>query len=464
MTMGNCSSEATIRISPAGHLPSSASQKSPAGISNAELAWTAENSDAKYSETNVETKTQEAAVLQGYLRTREGVFRMQIRRWYFLHEGQIRVKRNQRSTRSSTIPLCDLRLCQVALLPDRRSFSITPPVPPGMVFHAASERDAQRWQDMLTEYISNGLAQRGLQKVPDTVIDLIRANPACADCNAANPEWISLNLGIVICTQCAAIHRTLGPQISQVRSLVNDRNCLSASSFALLNQLGNGCVNEVWEGWINEIRSNNYSGRHDREHWIRSKYVYRFFIKHEFLLHAKDPGLRLYEAASAGSLIDMVRSLAAGASTKWIDEEGNNALHVATVLGSIPCVQFLLYNGSDIWSTNNNGQTAADVAEVGSELHQLLKHQQSLVAPRSLLPVADPDAKNRAFASVAAVPPRQFRLDDDQENREHEQVDHPELFEDSMASDEMRALDEPIDSAPAAASTEQTSPDAEQHL
>ena len=38
-----------------------------------------------------------------------------------------------------------------------------------------------------------------------------------------------------------------------------------------------------------------------QEHWIKSKYVFRFFIKHESLLHEKDPGLRLYEVSRANT-------------------------------------------------------------------------------------------------------------------------------------------------------------------
>jgi len=436
--MGNCSSE--TRISPSENLPSSTSVRNSSGISaNTELAWAPESFDGKQSEPNMETKTQELTVVQGYLWTREGIFRVLTRRWYFLHNGQIRVKRNQRSTGSAVLPLCDLRLCRVACLPDRRSISITPPVPPGLVFQAANERHATMWKDKLTEYISRGLAQRGLQTMPNAVINLIRVNPTCADCRAPNPEWVSLNIGVLICTQCAAVHRSLGSHISKVRSLVEHQSSFSPGIFALLDKLDNNCVNQVWEGWIGDIRSNNnYSGRQERERWIRNKYVYRFFLKNSVLLHEKDPGLRLYEAAFTGDLLGMVRAFAAGANTKWIDEEGNNALHVATALGSIPCVQFLICNDSDIWATNNNGETAADVAVTDSAVHQMLIHQQSLVAPRSLLPAVDSNAKDRAFASIETVtPPRQYPHDDDA----NKDSDSAEMFEESVASDEMQQLE-----------------------
>ena len=32
----------------------------------------------------------------------------------------------------------------------------------------------------------------------------------CADCNAPNPDWCSINLGVLICIKCSGIHRSLG--------------------------------------------------------------------------------------------------------------------------------------------------------------------------------------------------------------------------------------------------------------
>lgn len=35
----------------------------------------------------------------------------------------------------------------------------------------------------------------------------------------ADPEWASLNLGILMCIECSGVHRNLGSHISKVRSL-----------------------------------------------------------------------------------------------------------------------------------------------------------------------------------------------------------------------------------------------------
>ncbi|VDP20587.1 unnamed protein product [Heligmosomoides polygyrus] len=41
----------------------------------------------------------------------------------------------------------------------------------------------------------------------------------CADCGADDPQWASINRGVLICNDCCSVHRNLGRQYSQVRSL-----------------------------------------------------------------------------------------------------------------------------------------------------------------------------------------------------------------------------------------------------
>lgn len=37
------------------------------------------------------------------------------------------------------------------------------------------------------------------------------------------PDWTSINLGVLVCIQCSGIHRSLGVHISKVRSLTLDK-------------------------------------------------------------------------------------------------------------------------------------------------------------------------------------------------------------------------------------------------
>jgi len=50
----------------------------------------------------------------------------------------------------------------------------------------------------------------------------IPSNLKCADCSAPDPDWTSINFGILVCIECSGIHRSLGVHVSKVRSLPLD--------------------------------------------------------------------------------------------------------------------------------------------------------------------------------------------------------------------------------------------------
>ena len=38
---------------------------------------------------------------------------------------------------------------------------------------------------------------------------ILEQNPECADCGHLGPEWVSVNIGVVLCTECCGVHRGL---------------------------------------------------------------------------------------------------------------------------------------------------------------------------------------------------------------------------------------------------------------
>lgn len=45
---------------------------------------------------------------------------------------------------------------------------------------------------------------------------ILEANRVCADCDNRDPDWASLNLGVLVCIECSGVHRSLGVHVSKV--------------------------------------------------------------------------------------------------------------------------------------------------------------------------------------------------------------------------------------------------------
>jgi Arf-GAP/coiled-coil/ANK repeat/PH domain-containing protein len=91
--------------------------------------------------------------------------------------------------------------------------------------------------------------QRSIRK-GEKPIDALRkvcGNDKCADCGAPEPDWASLNLGVLVCIECSGVHRNLGVHISKVRSLTLDVKVWEPSVISLFQALGNTFANTVWE-------------------------------------------------------------------------------------------------------------------------------------------------------------------------------------------------------------------------
>ena len=49
------------------------------------------------------------------------------------------------------------------------------------------------------------------------VLRRVPGNGCCVDCGSPDPEWASLNLGVLLCIECSGIHRRLGVHVSKVK-------------------------------------------------------------------------------------------------------------------------------------------------------------------------------------------------------------------------------------------------------
>ncbi|CAF95237.1 unnamed protein product, partial [Tetraodon nigroviridis] len=158
---------------------------------------------------------------------------------------------------------------------DRRSFDINTPFK-NFCFTAESEREKEEWIEVVQESIAETLSDYEVAEK----IWFNEANRSCADCRARQPEWASINLGVVICKKCAGQHRALGPSISKVRSLKLDSSIWSNELVELFLEVGNKHANSFWAANLpleEEIHSG--ASAEQRATFIRRKYRERKYLR-----------------------------------------------------------------------------------------------------------------------------------------------------------------------------------------
>ncbi|PYH81398.1 putative ARF GTPase activator [Aspergillus uvarum CBS 121591] len=118
-------------------------------------------------------------------------------------------------------------------------------------------------------------------KLLQTVRDADQGNNWCADCGSTSKvEWVSINLGIVLCIECSGIHRSLGTHISKIRSLTLDVHSFSNDIVEILLQIGNRVSNMIWEATLDQLHKPiATSTREQRLKFITAKYSERAFVQ-----------------------------------------------------------------------------------------------------------------------------------------------------------------------------------------
>lgn len=154
----------------------------------------------------------------------------------------------------------------------------------------------------------------------------IPGNDQCADCSDPEPDWASLNLGILMCIECSGAHRNLGVHISKVRSITLDVKVWEPTMLELFQALGNAYCNSVWEEQLSAengrkgesgcfatsiVKPSSRDSFSKKEKYIQMKYAEKRLIS----LNATDavPGSRtsaLWEAVRANNLREAYRLIA----------------------------------------------------------------------------------------------------------------------------------------------------------
>ncbi|XP_068196350.1 arf-GAP with SH3 domain, ANK repeat and PH domain-containing protein 1a [Antennarius striatus] len=283
-------------------------------------------------------------------------------------------------------------------------------------FQAEDEAEFVSWVSVLTnskEEALNVAFQGGGQssgveeeeELTKSIIDEVLrlpGNNSCCDCGATDPRWISTNLGVLTCIECSGIHREMGVHVSRIQSLELDK--LGTSELLLARNVGNCSFNEIMEANLPSlsVKPTASSDMMARKEFINAKYMEHKFVRRtvsagagcldevdeavqsrdllaviqlfaegvELLQPLPEPGKEAGETAlhycvrtadqSSLPLVDFLVQNSGNLDGQT--EGGNTALHYCCLYNKPQCLKLLLRGKPDIHITNQNGDTALDIA------------------------------------------------------------------------------------------------------
>ncbi|KAK9874956.1 hypothetical protein WA026_005771 [Henosepilachna vigintioctopunctata] len=236
-------------------------------------------------------------------------------------------------------------------------------------FEASSSEERDEWVAAIEQQILNSLQLNESSQVKQqtssaeaATIQSIRTrvpgNNLCVDCDATNPDWASLNLGVLVCIECSGVHRNLGSHISRVRSLDLDK--WPPGHLSVMLAIGNTLANSVWEcNTQGRMKPGPNSSREEKEQWIRWKYESKEFLPPPN--NSMPLGQQLVDVVCSANIKSIIHVLAQ-ANVEQVNatvspRDLRTPLHLACAMGNLAVAQLLIWHNANVKSVDQDNRT-----------------------------------------------------------------------------------------------------------
>ncbi|KAL3315523.1 ArfGAP with RhoGAP domain, ankyrin repeat and PH domain 2 [Cichlidogyrus casuarinus] len=178
-----------------------------------------------------------------------------------------------------------------------------------------------------------------------TALYAIPGNSSCAECGTSDtqppPDWIALHFGVIVCTECAGIHR----KIRRTDSISMDEKLWSStSSSSLILDLGNTKANSFWEAHVSFDhgipKPHKGSSKEERTRFIFAKYKQ---LKFADLYQGSDEVLRnaLIHAIRSNDSLQILRLLYSGANPFVTFDEFQTPMQIAQEVNNSCAIELI---------------------------------------------------------------------------------------------------------------------------
>ena len=283
---------------------------------------------------------------------------------------------NKKINLNEKLILCDLLLSNVKNNDKENSypfsFEIINAAKKNIIFFQANnEQDQKEWINTIKNGIENEISNYSEKnntnkKKQKKLLDQLINKNICADCGIKKPTWLSTNWLTLICIDCSAIHRSLGAQISKIKSLQLDNINIDLLEF--LSQIKQSDINKMIEKNMKKkekIKVN--STNNEKEKFITEKYKEKKFMQNFDQININV----IFDDIEKDNILEVYSFLKNGNydinELYEIKGEKYTLVHHASKYGKLKILKLLYFLGADILVEDSKGLKPIDYANTNNK-------------------------------------------------------------------------------------------------